>query len=124
MRQIGPFLHSLQEDVAFCRHDPLDGTQTDVLTGRAWVDYASAMKVKAIVLTDRILTTEDAMLIEDNRFSARLSPPRSELRIGDELYRPTSGVGRRNMPILLVTEISILRDIQRLRLEDRNQVVQ
>lgn len=114
----------MQEDVAFCRTDPLDNSQVDVLSSSPWVNFATAMKAKAIVLEDRILTTEDATLTEDNRYSAHLSPPRRELRIGDELFRPSENVGRKNMPILLITEISILRDIQRLRLEDRNQVMQ
>ena len=124
MRIIGTFLHSLEESVAFTRHDPLGDTKIDVLSGTSWVDYDSAEKVKAIVLADRILTTEDAILIEDNRYSAHLTPPRSELRIGDELIRPSENVGRNKMPILLITSMSILRGIQRLRLEDRDQVVQ
>ena len=134
---IGPFIQSLQEDVAFRRTDSVFETrqdqqnrqtgtpnQKDVISGAPWTNFTDATKVKAVVLP-RVYRAHAGVIIEDdNQYTANLTPPHDEIRVGDELVRSPDAIGQPEDQTLTIVNIQILRHVQQLRLENRDQPIQ
>lgn len=129
-RIVGRFIQSLQKPVAFRRVNPVSiekgtgrGDSIDVISGSDWTSYADATKVQAVVLPRVYRAHAGVMIEDDNQFTANLTPPQTELQVGDELVRSGEAIGKDDEQKLTILNIQILRDIQQLRLENRDEVL-
>lgn len=131
---IGPFIQSLQEDVAFRRTNSVLQTQQDrrmgnppqedVMSGATWTNFMDATKVKAVVLP-RVYRAHAGVIIEDdNQYTANLTPPHDEIQVGDELIRSPDAIGQSEDQALTIVNVQIFRHVQQLRLENRDEPIQ
>ena len=130
-RQVSSFIRSLQEEVAIKRTDPVftnrttgEEQSTDVIGGGAWSDFSDAEKIRAVVLPRTYRANTGVLIEDDNQYTANVTPPRSEIRVGDELVRSGDVIGQNDDQKLIINNIQIARDIQQLRLENRDQPIQ
>jgi len=111
----GAFLRSLEEDIIVRR----ENVQTQDSDPEFTYPVGSAA-IKAVILPNRGDADVGSYVVQDFQFLCNLTPPRSAIRIADEIVRNS---GSADESVLTVKQTTTVREIQQLSLVMKNNVV-
>lgn len=107
----GSFLRSLEESCRVQRE-----TVQRQANEPAFEVVESAQRIIILNATARSTANVGEIIELDNKYTGNIRPPNYNISVGDQVVRSSE-------QILTVTKITVIRDVQRLDLEDRDSVV-